>query len=218
MSDEHDTTLKLEPGEVAEVPGEESPSPIYPLGLPKGSVRAMTALLIFLVTCLLILTGREVPVELRMTLILTLSYYFASRRRMTGTAEKARKEASPLWLPRGSMRLFFIVGFGLLLFLAFRKSGLDFGEPVWSKNLSTIALIGAFLFGSLLRPVLDRLLKVMGEQATAVVLGGHIRGMIALLTAIGYSLAVLFSQLGELPDAADKIFLFVVGFYYGNRN
>lgn len=211
-----DDTLKLAPGETPDTEHEE-PRPIYPLGLPKGSIRAMTAILVFLTSAILMMAQKSVPVEFNMTLILALTYYFANRQKHN-TETCAKKAASPLWLPRGSIRLLLVAGFVGLTFMVYKTAEGDFTNPIIKNNLATLALIGAYMIGHILRPAIDWVLRRIGETATSVVLGGHIRGMIALVTTIAYSLAVVFGKAGELPPHADKIFLVIVGFYFGNRN
>ena len=100
-----------------------------PLGLPLGSIRALTALTIVAVSVKQILAGEVISLLLAETLLMVLTHYFASRRGHQVPAElHARlvaeghipRQGRPLWLPRYSLRLLILVtilGSALYLFL-----------------------------------------------------------------------------------------------------
>ncbi len=202
----------------------DTPDPIYPLGLPKGSVRALTALMIFFTAGYLIFSEKApVPAELNSALILCLSYYFASRQR-SGHGDPGKKVSQPLGLPKGSIRFIFILSFGALIFFVLKRHGYKISN-IPETHLATMAMVGGFLLGNLLRPLLDGILKVTSERATFVVLLAHLRGMIALSVTAVYVLGVIFDWLPTeletekfLPEVFPLIFLSVIGFYLGNRN
>lgn len=84
------------------------------LGLPRGSVRAIIALVVVSVACLQMLNGSTQNLLLAETLMIVLTHYFTVRQQVcidTSTHNKASNintvpidEAHPLWLPRGSIR------------------------------------------------------------------------------------------------------------------
>src|SRR4051812_42834086 len=78
-------------------------------GLPEGSIRALLALLIFATTWawLILDPSREVPASLRDLLFIILGHYFAARGRADAVSDPG---PTPLYLPRGSVRLILIAG------------------------------------------------------------------------------------------------------------
>src|SRR6516165_9468997 len=82
---------------------------LHAFGLPAGSVRALLAVLMFATTwgLLVLRPHQEIPDYLRDLLFIIVGHYFAARRRL-GTSEEPGPP--PLYLPRGSVRLFLIAG------------------------------------------------------------------------------------------------------------
>src|SRR5438105_1182148 len=123
----------------------------HALGLPAGSVRALLA---FMVLGLLWAVayhaqGPELPlvfVYLLYMMILILAHYFAAHGSSIRAAQVS--EASPLGLPRGSVRFLLLAGFGGLVFWFFYAKR-EF-ESLPSAPLSLpLIMLSAFFLGYL---------------------------------------------------------------------
>src|SRR5262249_19241883 len=87
--------------------------PRHPLGLPAGSIRALLTFLILGTIAILLLMPKEkgiqVPPYLYYLTLLVIGSYFGARSHTPRPADSL--EWSPLFLPRGSIRLLIILGF-----------------------------------------------------------------------------------------------------------
>ena len=117
---------------------------LHALGLPAGSVRALLAVVIFVTMwgLLLVRPNQEVPDYLRDLLFVIMGHYFAARRR-SGPAEEPGPP--PLYLPRGSVRLFLVVGSVAVAVLLFRRGRLTALDD--NPGVVTLLLVGGFLAG-----------------------------------------------------------------------
>lgn len=123
----------------------------HPLGLPKGSIRALMSLSIFGSVMALLLLGREVDVSLWLINYVVLGYYFASRQHKghpppTEAEANAPSGANPLHLPRGTVRRLILLAFigtcGYLIWLMLQSN-----KAIWSHPsfYPMISLAGFFL-------------------------------------------------------------------------
>src|SRR4051812_1041118 len=134
---------------------EESPSPVewrrlHALGLPAGSIRALLAILVFgtIWGLLALRPAREVPDFLRDLLFIILGHYFASRRRVDRGDEPG---PSPLFLPKGSIRLLLVGGCVGVAALLYSRGQLT--TPGRHQGVVTLWLVGGFLLGVALHAV-----------------------------------------------------------------
>ena len=201
---------------------------LHALGLPAGSVRALLAVLIFATTwgLLILKPSQEVPDYLRDLLFIIMGHYFAARRR-SGPAEEPGPP--PLYLPRGSIRLFLVAGsiaVAVLLFRSGRLTALD-DNP----GAVTLLLIGGFLFGVVLNTFASWW-RDRGHQTPRIV--EDLRALISMAAAASLSVLVWNHIVAFLPtDSVDTllspaahlgrfgvehILAAVVGFYFGSRS
>jgi len=137
----------------AETPNPEVPlnwRKLHALGLPSGSIRALLAILIFAtVWCsILMQPTREIPDYLGDLLFIIMGHYFAARRRAASEPEPG---PPPLFLPRGSVRLFLLAGSVLIAVLLYQRGQLT---PVdRNPGVVTLLLVGGFLLGVALNAV-----------------------------------------------------------------
>lgn len=124
-----------------------------PLGLPPGSVRAIITLTLVGFVIAQLLRGVELRVVWTETLMIVLAHYFTSRRLVNLTAEQRQRlqaegvipiEDHPLFLPRHSIRLLIVGGFGALAWKLYQDNRLM--EP---QAMSVLAAVGAYLLGML---------------------------------------------------------------------
>ena len=150
-----------------------------PLGLPRGSVRALLTLLIVAVVIVQLARGHEVELLWTETLMIALAHYFTSRRFIRLSPEVIRRlteegqieaEPRPLYLPQYSIRLILVVAFiGLAVYL-YRQDRL-----FQSQAMSILGVVFAYLLG-----IVARMRSVRGweDLKAAVVL------MVLLATAV----------------------------------
>jgi hypothetical protein len=201
---------------------------LHALGLPAGSIRALLAILIFATAwgLLIIRPNQEVPDYVRDLLFIIMGHYFAVRRR-SGPADEPGPP--PLYLPRGTVRLFLVFGSIAVAVILFRRgqlTGLD-----KNPGVVTLLLIGGFLFGVGLN-TLSSWWQERGHRTPRIV--EDVRALISMAAAM--TLAVLvWNQVLFLPptESVDALFsptarlghfgiehvlAAVVGFYFGSRS
>jgi hypothetical protein len=126
-----------------------------PLGLPAGSVRALLALMVFGTIWAILLLPEvrpdvqpvAIPLYLYYLMFLILGHYFGMRAHHALTVPRP---SPPLHLPRGSLRILFIIGFAAVLGWGF------YHDPEFAKHLVPAAseqpyliavVLGAFFVG-----------------------------------------------------------------------
>ena len=201
---------------------------LHALGLPAGSVRALLAASVFVTTwCLLIAKpNQEVPGYLRDLLFIILGHYFAIRHR-SGPVEEPGPP--PLYLPRGSVRLFLVVGTVAVAVLLFRQGRLSDLDD--NPGAVTLLLIGGFLTGVALNTVatwwrdkghhtprivedLRALISIVAAAILVTLVWNHV--FAAFPTVSADSLLSPRVHLGHL--GVEHILAAVVGFYFGSRS
>lgn len=126
----------------------------HPLGLPAGSVRALLAIMVFGTIWALLLMPREkgvfVPLYLYYLAFLIIGAYFTGRGQSSGASGE-----TPLFLPRGTLRILFAVGFIAATGFAFYRDP-ELLERIQVNPrddaptlLTPIMLINSFLLGVL---------------------------------------------------------------------
>jgi len=201
---------------------------LHALGLPAGSVRALLAVLVFVTTwgLLIVKPNQEVPDYLRDLLFIILGHYFAIRRR-SGTAEEPGPP--PLYLPRGSVRLFLVVGSVAVAAMLFRRGRLTALDD--NPGVVTLLLIGGFLAGVAVNtvatwwrdrghgtPRIVEDLRALISMAAAAILVTLVWNHVLPLFPTDSVDALLSPQvhLGHL--GVEHILAAVVGFYFGSRS
>jgi hypothetical protein len=202
---------------------------LHALGLPAGSIRALLALLIF-GTALGLLALRpteEVPDYLRDLLFIIMGHYFASRHRAGMGVEEPGP--SPLFLPRGSVRVLLIagcLGVGVLLY-----SRGQLTTPGQHPGVVTLWLVGGFLLGVALNS-LSR--WVLGRDRRTPRFIEDTRAMVSIVAAL-VLVALVWNRFHVVvpPDQIDQavaplfhlgkfrlehVLAAVVGFYFGSRS
>ncbi|MBN2128003.1 MAG: zinc ribbon domain-containing protein [Sedimentisphaerales bacterium] len=182
-----------------------------PLGLPRGSVRAVATLATAGSAWILILAEQPVPGYVLSLLLTIIGYYFGFRQKLRG-AESRILDASariqePLYLPGGSIRLLLIVGFAACgVLLAARRQMTD---PVYLEFFIILAgLVGGYFFA--------RLFAV--NLATPVAgFVNHLKGAVVLGATIALAALLL---IGLYPDRAHLGLglACAISFYFGSRS
>jgi hypothetical protein len=166
-----------------------------PLGLPGGSVRALLTLMVLGIVWTLMLLPEEnevkIPLYLFYLMFLILGHYFAAH----GQSIRGPKtgSASPLHLPRGSIRTLIFLGFaGVLAYRYYRYRDLEhifhLEEPLVEHAYLPLVLVGAFFLGLFMARVVGRAIS-SGGQAPAWF--QDFQAWIALLAALGLVVVIL---------------------------
>jgi len=141
-----------------------------PLGMPKGTVRALTTLLIVLFPFWYLLVNIQIPGLIVNVIFVLIAFYFESRKsgkerlnkviqeikapRMVEVSEK--KEKYPLYLPKYSVRISLILILILIIFL-----NLFLGSPLQFEATNTfidiLLIIFIFIFGTIIRSIQNRI-------------------------------------------------------------
>ena len=178
-----------------------------PLGLPRGSIRALMTLLIVAVVIVQLVRGQEVELLWAETLMIALAHYFTSRRSLNLPPDVIRRLAAeghvetkaPLFLPRYSIRVILVLAFvGLAVYL-YRQNRLF--EP---QALSVLGVVFAYFLGVVLR--FGRF-RVWEDLKAGVVL------LVLVYTAGAY----LANQPDLVPYQLRDITLGLTLFYFGSR-
>jgi hypothetical protein len=110
------TLIDAETGTAAFVDQAWSPTP-EPLGLPKGSVRALLAMMMAAACLILVLSGHNVPSSLTLLLLTVIGFYFGFRGAGSTLSDRiydpAAKREQPLRLPPGVIRTLLVATFVL---------------------------------------------------------------------------------------------------------
>jgi hypothetical protein len=201
---------------------------LHALGLPAGSVRALLAILIFTTTwgLLIVRPNQEVPDFIRDLLFIIMGHYFAVRSRSAPALEPG---PPPLYLPRGSVRLLFVVGSALVAVLLYQRDRLTALDD--NPGVVTLILICGFLAGVAIN-TLATLWKDRGHHTPRIV--EDLRALISIAAAgilvilVWNRVVVLFptdsvesvlssrAHLGSL--GVEHVLAAVVGFYFGSRS
>jgi hypothetical protein len=141
--------------------GPQIRAPRQPLGLPAGSVRALLLLMILGLVWALMLFPEEkeirIPLYLYYLMFLGLGHFFAAHGHSIAGA--ATGHASPLHLPRGTLRVIFFLGFlGVLGYRYYLHRSFDdllkLQEPLLQQTYLPLVILGGFFFGVFLNRVI----------------------------------------------------------------
>lgn len=188
--------------------GKAKPEPLF---LPKGSVRATVTITCAVSCWYLIFTDQNVPTHLFGLLLAIIGYYFGFRQRVQAGDERAfavsKAKEEPLFLPRGFIRLFLIVGFAASAVTLYARGRL--GELEYLEfGVILAGLIVGHLFAKLLSGCGARLVEIIVDQ---------IKGLLAIAAA--GTLAYLIAS-GAHEESARLALLCsaAITFYFGSRS
>lgn len=196
-----------------------------PLGLPRGSVRALLTLMIVAVVIGQLVRGQQAappqnvePLWIE-TLMIALAHYFTSRRFISLPPSVVQhleqeghleKEANPLYLPRHSIRAIIVAAFiGLAVYL-YREGLLLREEP-----LSVLAVVLAYFLGMMARGLFAW--WTSGKQSDASRSWEDAKALIVLGLLAYTAGADLLGQPNLVPRGLRNTSLALVLFYFGSR-
>lgn len=200
----------------------------HAFGLPRGSIRAILALIIFGITWFLLIKypNASVPSYLQNLLFIIMGHYFASRTKSTHTLDTVGdvldelpgggkpKEYSPLFLPRGTIRTLLLLGFLTVAVV------LGYNQQLWgTKGLSNSAISLILIFGFIFGVIRSNFSKPPTRFVEDV------RASVAIVSAIILCLIVLnIFKIGTIETNynisfhVEEILAGIVGFYFGSRS
>ena len=202
---------------------EGSPKTWPPLGMPTGSVRALLGLLVVAVVVTKLARGDEFQTEHDklwiVTLLISLTHYFTSRRFVALTPEVRRqleddgvidRERHPLFLPRNSIRVIIVGAFGWLAYYLYTNGRLQEHHVA-----SLLGMMAAFLLGAMVRGIghwmngyrIQRSAGTWGDLKALAVLGA--------LTLV--AIPEFLDQQNAVPVVFYRLALGFTLFYFGSR-
>lgn len=194
-----------------------------PLGLPKGSVRALIALMTFGTLMGLLLENPKVSQsifwQLWMVNYVILGYYFAHRQGTgDGLPPESTQERQPLHLPKGTVRWLIVLMFLGTSFLLIRRwldvEGFEklIKEPAFFPLLS----LGSFFFGRFSKYILGML---RGEQQPSGMMRWfyHGKSLLALCAAALLPLTLLTGASAPVLESVQRASFIYIVFYFGVR-
>jgi hypothetical protein len=189
----------------------------HPLGLPKGSVRALLALSCFFTVMALLMLEKLHQVKLFWELWLAnyvmLGYYFASRQNQTAQTETA-EEPSPLHLPKGTVRWLIILGFlGTAIFILYQWS--QGKRALWEHHaFFPIVSLASFFFGRVFQAVTGSWNKGASNHWKLLL---NAKALAGLFAAITIPVTLLFDVDFPYILQLQRFSLVYIVFYFGSR-
>jgi hypothetical protein len=181
-----------------------------PLGLPRGSIRALVTLAVAGACWLLMIGNQPVPRYLLNLLLAIIAYYFGFRQKAgrteTHAAESRAQSPEPLHLPGGSIRMILVLGFAISgLLMCVRGKLADLAHLEFFVLLA--GLVAGYFFSRIFRTA----------DAATHSRFNHLGGVVAV-TAAGWLVVSLLSgtyleqpHIGLIPAC-------VITFYFGSRS
>ncbi len=193
-----------------------------PLGIPRGSIRALLTILVVAFIVVQTARGKDIGLLWSETLMIMLAHYFTSRRfvelprdlREQLEAEgKIPADRQPLYLPKHTIRGLIVLSFAGLAWYLYRESRLM--EP---RSLAILGTVGAYFLGILAKIVTGW----FSQEGTARPANWwDDMKALATLLIVAAAIAVEFLHLQDkLPFTQNQLESTTLGlilFYFGSR-
>jgi hypothetical protein len=196
--------------------------------LPAGSVRALLTLMVLSLVWALMAKGIQIPIYLYYLMFLVLGSFFAAHGH--SIAGPATGSASPLYLPRGTLRTLIIVGFLAVLIWRYYEyqdlnALMDLKPPTdTEQTVLPFVLVAAFFLGVIFSRTLGRMFG--GPQGPAPWVQ-DIQAWLALLATLALGAEVIIQLVinpGLPPERQltlprwQAVLTAITGFYFGARS
>jgi DNA-directed RNA polymerase subunit RPC12/RpoP/uncharacterized membrane protein YfcA len=184
------------------------PEPLY---LPRGSIRAVSTLIVAITCWILIFKGTDVPNYLLGLLLTVIGYYFGFRKKLKTAQSKifdaSAKKIEPLFLPPGFIRFLLITGFAVSAVVLYVRFGL-LKEKYLEFFVILLGLILGYLFA-----------KATSKMQNSIVLNliNHLKGLIVLSASVYLAWLLLTGQRLSCPYIALTMAC-LISFYFGSRS
>ncbi|MFX1280575.1 MAG: hypothetical protein ACFFA3_14455 [Promethearchaeota archaeon] len=136
----------------------------YPLGMPRGTVRALITLMIVSFPLGYLITGEEIPGLIINSIFIVVAFYFETRRsekeKLTEIVEelkgsdfiiKEMKEKKPLYLPKYTVRISLVIIIIVIIIIKMLKPKFVFQQTNTLADL--LLILGFFIIGSFFRAI-----------------------------------------------------------------
>lgn len=182
-----------------------------PLGLPKGSIRAIVTLVTAGCSWGLMLAGTAVPDYVLDLLLAIIGYYFGFRQKGRGTGSRildaSVKAQEPLGLPGGTIRMMLIADFGISALILYSRGQL--GSPAYIEFLLILAgLIAGYFFSRLFAGAAG------GPFGNLI---NHATGLVVLVATVRLAILLLGGGHAKHPHMG-LILACIISFYFGSRS
>jgi hypothetical protein len=203
----------------------------HALGLPAGSVRALLSLMILGLVWALMFAKEPVPNYLQYLMFMVLGHYFAAHQRSIASVDS--REPSPLYMPRGVIRLIIFLGFVVVfgaIWYQHRDNMNKFLEDLRDNPKMTERFLPFLLvFGFFLGLLMTKFGQMFGGKDGAPGWMKDIQAWLGLLAMLGLLAATLVhlvinpsiedeEKRIKIPEVATNILAALVGFYFGARS
>ena len=186
----------------------EIPEPLY---LPKGSIRALTAIAMAVSCWALIFMSRDVPGALLSLVLTIIGYYFGFRAKVKAAGSRifdaSARPTEPLFMPPGAIRAILILGF-----VASGAFLIAHGRLAELKYLEFVVVLGGLIAGHIFGLILER----VGATPMTLLIN-HVKGAAVLAVAAYLSYLLLGGGYAAVAPALLTALCAFVSFYFGSR-
>ncbi|MFX1590882.1 MAG: hypothetical protein ACFFC1_22330 [Promethearchaeota archaeon] len=136
----------------------------YPLGFPRGTVRAIITIMVVAFPFNYLFTNTEIPSMITNSIFFLVAFYFEARkteqeklklikkiRNPEKYVEETRKEKKPLYLPKYSVRIILVILLVITVIINFYGPNVPF--QVTNTILDILILVSVFFIGTLFRSI-----------------------------------------------------------------
>lgn len=139
----------------------------YPLGMPRGSIRALIAIMVVAFPFSYLLEGSEIPSAILSAIFILVAFYFDSRKSIHEEYKELimqirdpvqfkvqkKKMKYPLYLPRYSVRTSLIIMLITIIIMNFYGPNVPF--EIMNTFVDILLMISFFILGALFRRILN---------------------------------------------------------------
>lgn len=183
----------------------------YPLGLPKGSVRATLTLVLSANFIVLQYYNISIAENFSVLIAISLTFYFGGRMRVTSTLTPKQTDDASLraWgMPVGTIRVVLYVVFTALGVYVYLQNG---DLPNYLQSI--INLMYGHLLGSIWNSIKGKKANKRGKA-----IFGHLQAILAIVVvAFTYYITLVAPIAIALQDMWIDVASITLGFYFGER-
>lgn len=185
----------------------------YPLGLPKGSVRATLTLILSLDLVWLSLQQSAIADQVTTMTVVSLTFYFGGKMRSSAPIPRNTDASLRAWgLPAGTIRSLLIIIFGAT------SAYLQFiGDGIPDYLLKVINIIVGYLGGRMFEKIRNKIFKTDPENKKVGIID-HLKALLAIAVTAPTLYFTIFLPTNELTSPLILITSIVLGFYFGARD
>jgi len=196
-----------------------------PLGLPKGSVRAILTLSVGFTTIFMILFAPEIPTSLGNVFIVSITFYFSTRASVYLISDELKEQLKetdkgppPLYLPPFSVRI-------ILSMIVLTAIGLIIlnNQEIPIFMITVFVTIIGYVLGILAKNIIIKIFPPKPGENRIKEFITHLQAGVVVLIVVGICIlniisTIDFLPLGEAPlKYTNQILELTIGYYFGSR-